>query len=423
MKKSELEQNLMFAEKRILELGDRVAALAHENEELKNTNQELESKVDILNEEMSSRLKTLSDELYQHIENQNKQLSGYVDTLKQESDNKTSCLSDELYKYIENQNKQLSGYADMLKRESDNNASTLSNELYQHISKQYGIRDNALEEYKKQLQDELWMRTFGFDNMISELQLNAIESVVPGNRTRLEALRDSHKGEKCFVIGNGPSLKAGDLDMLKKNNIFCFASKGIFNIFDETEWRPDVWGVSDLDYISIKKDDLNQLDGFIKLVCAQSVIHYGIQIKDAIYYPFIQAERSPKFFNKDVTRGVHFYGTITGKLINFAVYMGFTEIYLLGCDNSVPLKKNDKGKLIVDTSKESHFSDKYYADNKERELAYKNIDDIQKLLQYVTDSFKDIKYFCDLWNINIYNATRGGELEVFPRIDLEQVII
>lgn len=433
MRKNELEQNLMFAEKRILELGDRVAALANENEELKKKNQELESKVAGLNEnftgevnrayeDMSRKLQSLSDDLYQHIERQNHQLSDYVDMLKKESDNKTSGLSDELYQHIEKQNKQLSNYADMLKQESDNKTSCLSDELYQHIAKQNSIRDNALAEYKKQLNDELWMRTFGFDNMISELQLNAVESVVPGNRIRLEALRDSHKGEKCFVIGNGPSLKAEDLDKLKQNNIFCFASKGIYNIFDETEWRPDVWGVSDLDYIKLKKNDLNQLDGFVKLVCTQAIVHVGTTIKDAIYYPFIQSERNPKFFNKDVTRGVHFYGTITGKLINFAVYMGFTEIYLLGCDNSLPVKKDSDGKVVIDNSKETHFSDKYFTNEEEAQKAYKNVDDILKSLKYVTDSYKDIKYNCDILGVKICNSTRGGELEVFPRVALEQAL-
>ena len=100
------------------------------------------------------------------------------------------------------------------------------------------MRDNTLDEYKNQE----WFTKFGFDNMISELQLNAVEQVVPGNRKRLEALKDTHIGETCFVIGNGPSLKARNIDKLKENRIFCFASKGIYNIFEETQWRPQIYG-------------------------------------------------------------------------------------------------------------------------------------------------------------------------------------
>ncbi|RGY94749.1 6-hydroxymethylpterin diphosphokinase MptE-like protein [Clostridium sp. AM58-1XD] len=377
-KRRELEQNLLIAEKRIIELDDKIVILSSENELLRKANKD----IDIKAEQISIRLQKLSDELYKYIDTQIKQLSSYTDFLKQESDNRISTLSDELYEYI---------------------------------ARQSYIRDSSLEEYKKQLNEELWMRTFGFDNMISELQLNAIEAVVPGNRARLESLKDTHKGEKCFVIGNGPSLKASDLEKLLEKGIFCFASKGIYNIFGETEWRPDVWGVSDLDYIKVKKEDLNQLNGFIKLVCAQSIIHYKIQISNAIYYPFIQAERTPKFCNIDVSRGVHFYGTITGKLINFAMYMGFSEIYLLGCDHSFPTKTDENGNKVIDFSKKVHFAENYFSDDEEKTYVHRAIDDIDKSLKYVTDSYKDLKYFCDHYNIKVWNATRGGKLEVFPR--------
>lgn len=375
MRKKELEENLLIAEKRILELEDRLTELSNEN---KKTQKDIKAK----SEQIVDKVKKLSDEIYAHIEIQSKQLSSYTDLLKQESDNRLSALSDE---------------------------------LCNHIARQNSLRDTSLEEYKKQLNEEFWMRTFGFDNMISELQLNAVETVVPGNRAKLESLKDTHKGEKCFVIGNGPSLKAEDLDKLREQKIFCFASKGIYNIFEETKWRPDVWGVSDLDYIKVKKEELNHLNGFIKLVCSQAIIHYGIQIRNSIYYPFIQAERTPKFCNMDVSRGVHFYGTITGKLINFAMYMGFSEIYLLGCDHSFPTKQDENGNRVVDISKKMHFSENYFSDENEKAYVYRAIDDIDKSLKYVTDSFKDLKYFCDNYKIKVWNATRGGELEVFPR--------
>ena len=35
---------------------------------------------------------------------------------------------------------------------------------------------------------------------------------------RLRMLKDTHLGEMCFIIGNGPSLSADDLEVLHKNN-------------------------------------------------------------------------------------------------------------------------------------------------------------------------------------------------------------
>ena len=55
------------------------------------------------------------------------------------------------------------------------------------------------------------------------------ERTKPGKR--LTTLNDSHKGEKCFVIGNGPSLTAEDLNRLQDSNIPTFAMNRVFKFF------------------------------------------------------------------------------------------------------------------------------------------------------------------------------------------------
>ena len=41
-----------------------------------------------------------------------------------------------------------------------------------------------------------------------------------GSRRRLEGMRDQHRGERCFIIGNGPSLLKTDLSMLRHEYTF-----------------------------------------------------------------------------------------------------------------------------------------------------------------------------------------------------------
>lgn len=277
----------------------------------------------------------------------------------------------------------------------------------------------TLQNHQQDKLNDHWMMRFGYDGLISNLQLAAVELQVPGNRARLEALRDTHKGERCFVIGNGPSLQAEDLDTLKKNRVFSFASKRITAIYDQTSWRPDVWGVSDLDFIHLYHEEMDALSGYIKIVPCQAILNLNIAIENAIYFPFIQMERTPTWFNADVTWGVHFWGSITPKLINFAVYMGFTEIYLLGVDNSVPIKTDESGKKYYDTSVNSHFSEHYYDSEKDFQYATRNIDDMERTMEYLTNGYKDIKFHCDALGVKIYNATRGGELEVYPRVGMD----
>ena len=80
--------------------------------------------------------------------------------------------------------------------------------------------------------------------------------------------------------------------------------------------------------------------------------------------------------------------------------MGFSEIYLMGVDCNYNLPD----------------SKKYFVDHGIRGPE-------QKLggLRMIKD-FEVIKQYEDKWGIKIYNASRGGMLEVFPRVELDKVV-
>ena len=58
------------------------------------------------------------------------------------------------------------------------------------------------------------------------------------SKRKLAALKDSHKGERCFVVGNGPSLKNTDLSKLKDD--FSIGMNRIFLAADELNFTPDI---------------------------------------------------------------------------------------------------------------------------------------------------------------------------------------
>ncbi|NQU09812.1 hypothetical protein HQ590_03405, partial [bacterium] len=64
------------------------------------------------------------------------------------------------------------------------------------------------------------------------------------NDWRLAAYRNRHRGRRCFVLGNGPSLRTADLDRLQTE--ITFASNKIYLAFDQTAWRPTYYTVVDL---------------------------------------------------------------------------------------------------------------------------------------------------------------------------------
>ena len=80
-------------------------------------------------------------------------------------------------------------------------------------------KGQAFDKYKKETADYDWYSKYGYDWMIADLQMSCVEALLPGNRERLLSLKNTHQGESCFIIGNGPSLKAQDLEALKNNHI------------------------------------------------------------------------------------------------------------------------------------------------------------------------------------------------------------
>lgn len=56
---------------------------------------------------------------------------------------------------------------------------------------------------------------------------------------RLGLLKDSHRGERCFIVGNGPSLKNTDLSLLK--NEFAIGMNRVFLASEELGFTQAAW--------------------------------------------------------------------------------------------------------------------------------------------------------------------------------------
>lgn len=113
--------------------------------------------------------------------------------------------------------------------------------------------------------------------------------------------------------------------------------------------------------------------------------------------------------------------TVLSLAAEMAFHMGFKEIYLLGVDCTNP---HDKG---------GHFTDNYTT----KEVAETDINRIKTRMQadtlttrqigeHIIDRSMEVYALLDSYakkhNIHIYNATRGGNLEIFPRVKLEDVL-
>lgn len=219
---------------------------------------------------------------------------------------------------------------------------------------------------------------------------------------KLRTIKDKHKGERCFIVATGPSLKTEDLEKLK--NEVTFSMNSICFAFNETDWRPTYYGIQfDVLYKELKEHiDKLEVDG----VFIADNISKIVEVKDDHYiYPLNllnHTKRHRKFhskFSANAFAEVFDGYSITYSLIQIAVYMGFNEIYLLGVDNN------------YSNNMHHHFKDYKFKDP-----SYKKAGD------KMTSAYKEARKYADKHHIKIYNATRGGMLEEFERVDFDTIV-
>jgi len=219
---------------------------------------------------------------------------------------------------------------------------------------------------------------------------------------KLKTLKNKHKGERCFIVATGPSLLVEDLDKLK--NEITFSMNSIFLSFDEINWRPTYYGIQFPEFYHKYKDCIDDLDVGAKFV--GDVVSKQTKLTDDYYiYPLNMLNHDwphKKYhskFSDDAFKVVYSGYTITYSLIQIAVYMGFEKIYLLGVDCNYSNKKS------------THFKD------------YGIVDPLASIAgEKMICAFKEAKKYADKHHIKIYNATRGGMLEVFERGDLDNIL-
>lgn len=222
----------------------------------------------------------------------------------------------------------------------------------------------------------------------------------------IKELKGAHEGERCFVVATGPSLTMEDLESIK--NEYSFGMNSVIKAFDKTNWRPNFYMIQD-EYV------YNKIESELQIISNQE--GFDIVVGGVIPDKCLSAARYKRFslhyldhkmfhkngygkfkFSKDCYNVIYDAYSVTFSILQMACYMGFKEIYLLGCDCNYNQPK-------------SHFIEYGHHDPKASIMGDKMI-----------LAHAEFKKFADNIGVKVYNCTRGGMLEVYPRIKLEDVL-
>jgi uncharacterized Rossmann fold enzyme len=225
----------------------------------------------------------------------------------------------------------------------------------------------------------------------------------------IEKFKNIHKGKRCFIVCTGPSLKFEDLDTLHANNEISISMNQIFRGFDKTQWRPDYYICSDRNVLKDYGDEIYDVELKNKFITSVYSSFWNKTSKDNIY-SFLNINEYYNYQNnsdlpflKDFSKGSYSGNTVTYHAIRLATYMNFSEIYLLGCDFNYSINSKDAG---------DHFISNYHNTNASvLKLPYKRVE----------RAYIRAREYADSRDFKIYNATRGGKLEVFERVNFDRL--
>lgn len=238
-------------------------------------------------------------------------------------------------------------------------------------------------------------------------------------RPRLKALREIFRGrERCFVIGNGPSLNRTDLDKLKGE--VTFAVNSFFLKAAELDWMPTFFVVEDHLVAEDRADWIHALKGPTKLF--PSYLGYCIdEAPDTIFFNHRPRLSYPDGFDFSTDAAAVTYTgcTVTFTVLQLAHYLGFEQIHLLGVDADYVLPTDvaetttyGVGVLDMKSNDPNHFHPDYFG---------KGFRWHDPQVDKMVEAYAEAETVSRRLGRPIVNSGIGGKLEVFQRVPFGDV--
>lgn len=276
----------------------------------------------------------------------------------------------------------------------------------------------------------LFVDKFAFDNSLPIFsriwltlrhRLASLGVFIHPNERKLNSLRNSKKGKRCFIIGNGPSLNK--LDLTKLIGEDTFGVNAIYLNYDKMKFHPTYYVVEDNLVAEDRREEINSYKGpkfkffgnyFRKLLKQDTNTIFINVIRN-----YSDKEKFP-IFSKNCVRRVGVGGSVTYVCLQLAYFFGYDEVYMIGFDHSYKIPKSalisnkrDTGFDILSTDDDvNHFNKDYFG--KGYRWHDPNVDRMEI-------GFSKAKEVYEESGKKIFNATAGGHLEVFTRVDFNSI--
>lgn len=246
--------------------------------------------------------------------------------------------------------------------------------------------------------------------------------------------KNKHQGERCFVLGNGPSLKTQDLTLLEHEFVFTVNQISRHKDFEKIKPTYHFWADPIFFHLDLSKESDKELLEKMKSVNTSEnhpVCFYEFEAYDMVkqtcldkaidiaYYKCGQPFQNVFDGEIDMATCMPGFDTVVQYAIAAAIYMGFSEIYFLGCDSTSILTSVN---IRLNENLNNDYA--YEVTQNENKRMRERVDKVsfeQELYSFykVISDYKLLYKYCEQRGIKLYNCTPGGLVEGVPRKKFE----
>lgn len=238
------------------------------------------------------------------------------------------------------------------------------------------------------------------------------------DKRKLSKFKNIHKGKRAFILGNGPSLNDSNLNLL--DNEYTFA---VNSIYLKEEFQPSYYVVEDH---HVARDNSKEISSYKPKFHKFIPRNYKSLIKkdnqtifynmNTGYYQKYSSNYCIPRFSGDASSRMYCSQSVTMMCLQLAFHMGFEKVYLIGMDFNYVIPDSaiiEDGGVILSTEDDpNHFDSSYFGEGKRWHDPH---------LDRVERSYKLSKMAFEAHGKSIYNATSGGKLEVFDRVEFDSL--
>jgi len=238
--------------------------------------------------------------------------------------------------------------------------------------------------------------------------------------------KGAYQGKRCFILCNGPSVSKQNLLPLKNEIVFSVSNgyhhkdyltiQPRFHCVPKTTCKKYFTVDKAIAWFNEMDKGLGTAELFLDIAEERLIREKRLFPKRKINYLYPGIVFSAKSTKPiDISKIVPSLQSIPIMCLMIAMYMGFKKIYLIGTDHDSYI--TGEYKYFYGTKGAPGNEVFMSSDGK-----IKNLEVERQATQDLMVQYKIIKRIAENQGITIYNATLGGALEVFPRVNLDEVL-